>query len=101
MRHAARLEDHGASRALQAVAAAAVVILALIILTRSLQKTPPPTEHRTQSAADLLTVGCLNAACRRGGLEELERQCEEAAQRLDQRPERTSVKELIRELKGT
>jgi hypothetical protein len=58
---------------------------------------PPPRENETLSAADLLTVGCLNAAFRRGGLEAVERQCEVAAWRLDFRPEKISVMELIRE----
>jgi hypothetical protein len=58
---------------------------------------PPPREDETLSAADLLTVGCLSAAFRRGGLEAVERQCEAAARRLDLRPERISLMELIRE----
>ncbi len=54
-------------------------------------------ENGMLSAADLLTVGCLNAAFRRGGLEAVERQCEAAARRLDLRPEKIPVMELIRE----
>ena len=54
-----------------------------------------PRENEALSAADLLTVGCLNAAFRRGGLEAVERLCDMAAQRLGFQPERISVGELI------
>ncbi len=93
---------HARGRILKAMAAAAIMILALVMVARPPQRTtPPPLENRTPCAADLLTVGCLNAACRRGGLEAVDRQCEEAAQRLEDRPQRISVNQLIRELKGT
>ena len=58
---------------------------------------PLPRESEALSAADLLTVGCLSAAFRRGGLEAVERQCEAAARKLDLRPEKIPVMELIRE----
>jgi hypothetical protein len=54
-----------------------------------------PRENEALSAADLVTVGCLNAAFRRGGLEAVEQLCDVAAQRLGFRPERISVGELI------
>ena len=54
-----------------------------------------PRENEALSAADLLTVGCLNAAFRRGGLEAVEQLCDVAAQRLGFRPECVSVGELI------
>ncbi len=56
-----------------------------------------PRENEALSAADLLTVGRLNAAFRRGGLEAVEQLCDVAARRLDLRPERISVGELIDE----
>jgi hypothetical protein len=59
--------------------------------------TPPPHESEALSAADLLTVACLNAAFRRGGLEAVERQCDVAAQRLGICPRRVTVEELIQE----
>jgi hypothetical protein len=58
---------------------------------------PQLREDETLSAADLLTVACLNAAFRRGGLEAVERQCELAEQRLGIRPQRVTVEELIQE----
>jgi hypothetical protein len=93
---------HVRGRILRAMAAAAIVILAVVMVARPPQRTAPPSpENRVHSAADLLTVGCLNAAYRRGGVEAVDQRCEEAARRLDTRPERTSVKKLIRELKET
>jgi hypothetical protein len=85
-----------------AVAAALIVIGTLLIVSR----TPPastrqPPRVETLSAADLLTVGCLNAACRRGGLPEVEKQCERATQKLQSQPERISLEQLITEMKGT
>ncbi len=59
---------------------------------------PQLREDETRSAGDLLTVACLNAAFRRGGLEAVERQCEMAARERDIRPERISLRELIWEL---
>ena len=98
----APVERHVRGRVFQAMAAAAMVVLALVIVARPPQRTtPPPPENRIQSAGDLLTVGRLNAAYRRGGLEAMDRQCEAAAQRLEDRPQRTSVNQMIRELKGT
>jgi len=54
-----------------------------------------PRENETLPAADLLTVGCLNAAFRRGGLEAVEQLCDVAARRLDFLPERISIGELM------
>ena len=90
------------NRIRKAMTTAATVILSLRMTARPRQRTPQPLpEDRTQSAADLLTVGCLNAVWRRGGLEAVDRQCEAAAQRLANRPQRISVHQLIAELKAT
>ncbi len=59
---------------------------------------PPPT---TMSVAEMLTVGQLKAAYRRGGLGALEAQCEKAAERVERLPTRMTIEELIVELKGT
>ena len=85
-----------------AAIAALILIVALAVvgyLSREPVRQPP--HLGTLSAADMLTVGRLNAACRRGGLSEVERQCEQATQRLQGRPERISTEQLIMELKGT
>lgn len=79
--------------------AAAAVILALILVGRPPRKAAqPPLESRTQSAADLLTVGRLNAVCRRGGIEAVARQCEEAAKKTENRPQPITIDGLIGEL---
>ena len=86
------------------VAAVAVMIciMALVVVSYTSRKPArQPAYIGTPSAADLLTVGRLNAACRRGGLPEIERQCEQAAQRLQTPPERVSMEQLIREMRGT
>jgi len=86
-----------------AAVAALVMIVALVVLSRTSHEPvrQPSYVGEAPSAAEMLTVGRLNAACRRGGLPEIERQCEQAAQRLEARPERISVEQLIREMKGT
>lgn len=83
--------------------AALILIVALVVVSRTSDEPiwQPSYVTETPSAADMLTVGRLNAACRRGGLPEIDRQCEQAAQRLDIQPERISMEQLIREMKGT
>ena len=84
------------------IAAALVLIVVLAVISRTPREpAPPPLHIGTLSVADMLTVGRLNAACRRGGLAEIDRQCELAAQKLQIRPERISVEQLIKEMKGT
>ncbi|MBN1506887.1 MAG: hypothetical protein JW955_08575 [Sedimentisphaerales bacterium] len=88
------------ARVIAAAAMVCIVALAVVSFTRH----PPvrqPTDTETPSPASLLTVGYLNAACRRGGLPEVERQCEQAAQTLRIQPQRVSMDQLIREMRGT
>jgi hypothetical protein len=85
-----------------AVAAAIVGIVGLLTFHR----VPRGSEDRlhpgaTMSAAQMLTVGQLKAAYQRGGLGELEAQCEEAAEKVDGKPKEMSIKSLIAELEGT
>ncbi len=67
------------------------------VLRHLLAELAAMAEDETLSAADLLTVVRLNAAFRRGGLEAVEQQCEMAARRLDLRPQRITIEELIEE----
>lgn len=84
-----------------AIAAAVIVAVGLVVITHSPRRTQPqPLPNPMVSAADMLTVGHLNTAYRRGGMNEVERQCEQA-EVLMIRPERISANELIRELEGT
>ena len=88
------------------VALAAVVLIA-IATALLVRRHEPPKPEGTQrsagmmSAAEMLTVGQLKAAYQRGGLEELEAQCEKAAERVDLPPTKLSIEDLIVELKGT
>ena len=84
------------------IAAALVLIVVLAVISRTPHEPAPQPPHvGTLSVADMLTVGRLNAACRRGGLPEVDKQCELAARRLQIRPERISAEQLIKEMKGT
>jgi hypothetical protein len=87
----------------RATAVAAVVVIAALLARRPLRREPAPTPPRraTVSAAELLTVRRLNAVYRRAGMQGLERQCEEAAERVDIRPTRMSVEDLIAEFNGS
>jgi len=83
-------------------AAALVMIVTMVVISHtSREPTRQPPHVEASSVAEMLTVGRLNTACRRGGLPEVERQCEQAAQKLQSRPERISMEQLIREMKGT
>ncbi len=92
--------DHVTEASLVRIAAVAAMILlaVLIVVTHAPRE---PALLPTSSAADMLTVGRLNTACRRGGLPGIERQCEQAAQKLQSRPEHISMEQLFREMKGT
>ena len=87
----------------RATAAAAVVVIVALLARHPLRREPAPTPPRraTVSAAELLTVRRLNTVYRRAGMQCLERQCEEAAERVDIRPTRMSVEDLIAEFNGS
>jgi hypothetical protein len=55
----------------------------------------------TKSPAELLTVASLNIAYRRGGVEEVERQCEQAIDKLGPQPAKITINELLAEFNGT
>ena len=90
------------STAKLAAAVVVVAIIGLLTVPRSSRETGRQEVNGwTQTAGDMLTVGYLNAACRRGGLSEVERQCDRAADRLNVQPETVSAEELLDELNGT
>jgi hypothetical protein len=92
------VKPHVNGRIVRTIRVTATTILALLTSRKVPRVVLQPCESGVLSAADLLTVGCLNAAFRRGGLEAVDRQYEMAARGLGTRPERISVRELIREL---
>ena len=85
--------------------AAAIVFVGIVGLfaVRDVPREPRvvPQPPATMSVAEMLMVGQLKAAYRRGGLEELEAQCEKAAEKLDITPTKLSIEDLIVELKDT
>ena len=54
-----------------------------------------------KSPAEMLTAMSLMRAYRRGGIEAIERQCEQAIEKLDPRPTETTIKELLAKSNGT
>jgi len=55
----------------------------------------------TKSPAELLTVASLNMAYRRGGIEAVEQQCDEAVEKLGPQPAKITIKELLAKSNGT
>jgi len=87
------------------LAAAAVIITAIgffVVHRRPVEQIKPPEVLKvTKSPADLLTAASLGAAYRRGGITEVEKQCDEAVKMLGPRPAEITVKELLSEFNGT
>ena len=86
------------------IAAAAVIILSVSIFIT--QKNPgeqeqPNIAKATQSPAEMMTAMSLTIAYRRGGMEALEAQYDEACKQLGPRPKRLSVDQVITEFNGT
>lgn len=85
--------------------AAGVVVVGIIglLALRHAPRRPKsiPQPPATMSAAEMLTVRQLNAAYWRGGLKELEAQCEKAAEKTDVKATEISITDLFAELKGT
>ena len=55
----------------------------------------------TKSPAELLTVASLNMAYRRGGIKAIEKQCDEALDKLGPQPAKITAKELLAEFNGS
>lgn len=86
------------------LAAAAVIIMAIGLFIFHLapdeQGGSPKISEVVKSPTEMLTVRSLTMAYRRGGLEEVERQCDEALKMLGPPPERITVKQLLAEFNG-
>ena len=84
-----------------AAAAAIIIVIGLVFFRREAsvpEETPRPAV--AMSAAEMLTIGRLKAAYRRGGLEAFEAQCDDAAEKMDVTSEPLSVRDLIAEIEG-
>ena len=86
------------------MAAAATVVILVVVLVLNRRETPrsedAPPPAMVTSAAEMLTVGQLKAAYRRGGLDAIEAQCDDAAEKMDVTPKELSIRDLIVELEG-
>jgi len=93
------------NRIMRPIAAAAVivVVISLFIVHRGPDEQADTVIvfNSTKSPAELLTVASLNIAFRRGGIEAVERQCEQVIDKLGPPPAMITVKELLAEFNGT
>ena len=93
------------SRLVKVAAAAAIIIaIGLLMFNQTAPKQEPVQVHihkKPRSAAEMLTVAALNMAFRRGGIEAVEKQCEQVIDKLGPPPAMITVKELLAEFNGT
>ena len=86
------------------LAAAAVIIVAVGLFM--VYRNPPVQQPQTEtisvakSPADMLTAMSLNMAWRRGGIEAMDDQSQEAFKMLGSKPAKTTIQELRVELNG-
>jgi len=86
------------------LAVAAVIIIAIsffFVQREPLEHKRPQEVIITKSPAEMLTIMSLNIAYRRGGIEALERQCEQAIEKLGPRPAKVTVEELLADFNGS
>jgi hypothetical protein len=87
------------------IALASLIILAVsffVYNSRPVEKVNTVNVTKvTKSPAELLTVASLNMAYRRGGIKAIEKQCDEAVDKLGTQPAKITIKELLAEFNGT
>jgi hypothetical protein len=87
------------------IAFAALIILAIgffvVHLGRGKKIDTADVITVTESPAELLTMASLNMAYRRGGIEAIEKQCDEAIEKVGTPPPKITIKELLAEFNGT
>ena len=88
-----------------AIAAAVIAAVGLLLIGRL---GPGPGEpvaglpgNDFQSPARMVSMIALSAAFRRGGIDELDRQCERALEQLGPRPSSISMQEVLKEITAT
>jgi hypothetical protein len=85
------------------VIAAVLIIAAGVLLAGRFGTKPPargPQPVAQESAAQMVSMISLSAAFRSGGMEELDKQCDRALERLGPRPTIVSVQELLKDING-
>jgi len=81
--------------------AAAILVGAGILLLGRVGLTPDrPTPGLQQSPAHMVSMISLSAAFRRGGIDELDKQCDRALETLGPRPNSVSMQELLKDIDG-
>lgn len=86
-------------------AAAAMIVLAVGLFVA--QRVPDEQIDKStkpevvKSPAEMMTAMSLNMAYRRGGMQEVEKQCDKAFEMLGPRPGRITVQEILAEFNGT
>ena len=86
------------------LAAAAVLIIAiglLIFSQISHKQEPAQIAKKPKSPTEMLTAMSLTMAYSRGGIEAVDRQCEEAFKMLGPRPAEITIKQILTEFNGT
>ena len=101
--HTVRLVSRGSIGKL-AVAATVIVAAGILLVGRfgpgPGQPTAKPDSVGLQSPAQMVSMISLSAAFRRGGIDELDRQCDRALERLGPRPNGVSMQELLKDISG-
>jgi len=85
-------------------AAAAVIIVAisLFIAYQDSRKLEPAQDVSvSKSPAEILTVASLRMAYHKGGIEAVEKQCDQALKMLGTPPKKITIQELLTEFNGT
>ncbi len=82
---------------------AAILLAAGILIVGRFGSTPvPPTPGSLpvtqQSPAQMISMISLSAAFRRGGIEELDKQCDRSLKQLGPRPTSVTVQELLKDI---
>ncbi len=90
------------SRAARLAAAATIIIAVGLLMTQS---NPPeqahePTANVAKSPAEMLSLMSLTMAYRRGGIEAMDDQANEAFEMLGSRPTKVTIRELLEESNG-
>jgi hypothetical protein len=91
------------SRAVKLAAAAVIIVsVGLLMVYRNppAPQQPPQITSVAKSPAEMLTAMSLNIAWRRGGIEAVDDQSQEAFKMLGSKPAKASIQELLIELNG-
>lgn len=91
------------SKIAQLTAAAVIIITIGLFLVEHHPPEQPENHTKKQfkkSPAEMLTAVSLNIAYRKGGIEAVEKQCEEAFNTMGYRPRKVSIQELMVEFNG-